>query len=146
MIKGKSDSKEALAMEGEKTVGINGQADPNIKKESPKSSETPKPSEEPVAPKVENKFPAHDINAAMESQLPQYSEEIAKKVVNVYFEETKKVYLTFDDGPSRVTDDILDILDRYNVKATFFVLGANVDAKPELVKRAYDSGHFIASH
>ena len=79
-------------------------------------------------------------------QLPQYSEEIAKKVVNVYFEETKKVYLTFDDGPSRVTDDILDILDRYNVKATFFVLGANVDAKPELVKRAYDSGHFIASH
>ena len=146
MIKGKSDSKEALAMEGEKTVGINGQADPNIKKESPKSSETPKPSEEPVAPKVENKFPAHDINAAMESQLPQYSDEIAKKVVDVYFEETKKVYLTFDDGPSGRTQEILEILDKYDIKATFFVLGANVEKNPETTKRIYDSGHFIASH
>ena len=38
-------------------------------------------------------------------------------------EEIHKVYLTFDDGPSIYTNDILDILDSYNVKATFFVVG-----------------------
>lgn len=92
------------------------------------------------------KFPQHDFAAAMDSQLPQYSDEIAKKVVDVYFEEANKIYLTFDDGPSRVTGDVLDILKKYNVKATFFVLGTNVESRPELVKRAYDEGHFIASH
>lgn len=149
MIKGKSDRENALAMEGEKTVGINGQVDPNVK-ESSEASETPnvpEVSEELVTtPKVEDKFPPHDINAAMESQLPQYSDEIAKKVVDVYFEETKKVYLTFDDGPSGRTQEILDILDKYDVKATFFVLGNNVERNPETTKRIYDSGHFIASH
>lgn len=112
----------------------------------PEKTEVPENTTKPQQMTQSMVFPKHDFSVAMESQLPQYSEEIAKKVVNVYFEETKKVYLTFDDGPSRVTDDILDILDKYNVKATFFVLGSNVDAKPELVKRAYDSGHFIASH
>lgn len=149
MIKVKSDNENALAMDGEKTVGIKGQADPNVK-ESPKTSELPDvpkvPEESAVIPKVEDKFPQHDINAVMESQLPQYSDEIAKKVVDVYFEETKKVYLTFDDGPSGRTQEILDILDKYDVKATFFVLGANVERNPETTKRIYDSGHFIASH
>ena len=93
-----------------------------------------------------NEFPKHNFSLAMESQLPQYSEKIAQKVVNVYYEKAKKVYLTFDDGPSRITSEVLDILDKYNVKATFFVLGSNVEARPELVKRAYESGHFIASH
>ena len=73
-------------------------------------------------------------------------DQLVTGVVSEHGVQDYRAYLTFDDGPSRVTDDILDILDRYNVKATFFVLGANVDAKPELVKRAYDSGHFIASH
>ena len=88
----------------------------------------------------------YDVNAAIDSQLPQYSDEIAQNVVNVYFEKTKKVYLTFDDGPSARTPEVLDILNKYGVKATFFVLGSNVDQKPELVKREYDEGHFIAIH
>ena len=128
---------------GSKTVGKTNSPTGEV---VPEKAEVPEMTSKPQQMTQNVAFPKHDFSAAMESQLPQYSEEIAKKVVNVYFEETKKVYLTFDDGPSRVTDDILDILDRYNVKATFFVLGANVDAKPELVKRAYDSGHFIASH
>ena len=57
-----------------------------------------------------------------------------------------KVYLTFDDGPSIYTDEILDILDRYHVKATFFVVGKHVKEHPELVKREYDEGHYIANH
>ena len=59
---------------------------------------------------------------------------------------TKKVYLTFDDGPGPYTEKLLDILDRYNVKATFFVLGSNAERYPEIVKRAYQEGHYIANH
>ncbi len=121
---------------------------PEVQEQPEKQSEE-QPEETPEvspSPQVMSKFPKHDINAAMESQLPQYSDEIAKKVVNVYFEKTKKVYLTFDDGPSARTPEILDILKKYNVKATFFVLGSNVEARPELVKRAYEEGHFIAIH
>lgn len=51
------------------------------------------------------------------------------------------IYLTFDDGPSYLTNEILDILDREGVKATFFVCGAN-----ESTKRAYNSGHTIGLH
>ena len=54
--------------------------------------------------------------------------------------------LTFDDGPSQYTDELLDILDEYDIKATFCVMGAHVEKYPEVVKRAYESGHHIASH
>lgn len=119
---------------------------PEVQKQQSEEEMPEETSEVSPSPQTTSKFPKHDINAAMESQLPQYSDEIAKKVVNVYFEKTKKVYLTFDDGPSARTPEILDILKKYNVKATFFVLGSNVEARPELVKRAYDEGHFIAIH
>ena len=59
----------------------------------------------------------------------------------------KVVYLTFDDGPSsKVTPKILDILKKENIKATFFVVGKHVKEHPEIVKRAYNEGHFIANH
>ena len=55
-------------------------------------------------------------------------------------------YLTFDDGPSPVTESILDILKQEKVKATFFVLGSNIDYRKEMVKRMYDEGHYVANH
>lgn len=59
----------------------------------------------------------------------------------------KKAYLTFDDGPtSKATGKILDILKEEDVKATFFVVGKHVKEHPELVKREYDEGHYIANH
>ena len=59
----------------------------------------------------------------------------------------KKAYLTFDDGPTvKATGKILDVLKESNVKATFFVVGKHVKEHPELVKRAYDEGHYIANH
>lgn len=59
----------------------------------------------------------------------------------------KIAFLTFDDGPSRnVTPKILDILKRYNVKATFFVLGQLADTNPDILKRIYKEGHSIANH
>ena len=57
------------------------------------------------------------------------------------------VYLTFDDGPvTEITPQILDTLKEYNVKATFFMLGSYAKRNPEIVKRAYDEGHTIATH
>lgn len=59
----------------------------------------------------------------------------------------KVVYLTFDDGPSaQVTDDILDILDYYGIKATFFVIGYKALNNPEVVKRIHAAGHAIGNH
>lgn len=63
------------------------------------------------------------------------NEELGKKVV----------YLTFDDGPSNNTEKILDILDQYGAKATFFVTGNN-RKRDDLIKRAYDEGHSIGLH
>lgn len=58
----------------------------------------------------------------------------------------RKVYLTFDDGPSIYTQDILDILARYEVKATFFVLGKESDADKEAMKRIVEEGHTLGIH
>ncbi|MDP4178165.1 MAG: polysaccharide deacetylase family protein [Bacillota bacterium] len=59
----------------------------------------------------------------------------------------KCVYLTFDDGPSKsVTPLILDTLKKYNVKATFFVIGSMAEQSPDLLKREHDEGHTIGNH
>jgi peptidoglycan/xylan/chitin deacetylase (PgdA/CDA1 family) len=90
--------------------------------------------------------------------LKQNTQEIAKNkqiltqegienLKQIYKAETKQVFLTFDDGPSKkVTIPILDLLKSKNIKATFFVLGSRVELYPEIIKRAYDEGHCIANH
>lgn len=73
--------------------------------------------------------------------------KIVERVSHIYNSDYKRVFLTFDDGPSKsVTIPILDILKQNNVKATFFVLGSNAERYPEIVKRAYQEGHYIANH
>lgn len=56
---------------------------------------------------------------------------------------SRVIYLTFDDGPGAYTGQLLDVLKKYNVKATFFVTGKGDDA---LIKREYDEGHKVALH
>ena len=56
------------------------------------------------------------------------------------------VALTFDDGPSKYTNRILDCLAKYNAKATFFVVGNSVSSYPDVVKRAYSMGMEIGNH
>ncbi|MGE5701527.1 MAG: exo-beta-N-acetylmuramidase NamZ domain-containing protein, partial [Clostridia bacterium] len=58
----------------------------------------------------------------------------------------KVAYLTFDDGPSPVTINILDILKKENVKATFFVVGRSVKGNEKIVKRAIAEGHVVGGH
>lgn len=58
--------------------------------------------------------------------------------------EGKTIYLTFDDGPSNYTNELLDVLKKYNVKATFFVVGYKCDTN--ILKRIVDEGHSIGLH
>jgi peptidoglycan/xylan/chitin deacetylase (PgdA/CDA1 family) len=61
--------------------------------------------------------------------------------------EQKVVALTFDDGPNEpYTSEILDILRKYNVKATFFMVGKNVAAYPDAAKKIVADGHAIGNH
>ncbi|WP_163651861.1 polysaccharide deacetylase family protein [Listeria sp. PSOL-1] len=59
----------------------------------------------------------------------------------------KKIALTFDDGPNpKTTPKVLELLKKYHVKATFFVLGKAAKAHPDLVKEEYEAGHEIGNH
>lgn len=58
----------------------------------------------------------------------------------------KKIYLTFDDGPSRNTNRILDILKEYDVKATFFVVGKTDEESIKAYQRIVSEGHTLAMH
>ena len=79
--------------------------------------------------------------------MPKRKNRILKIIHLIIFLTEKKVYLTFDDGPTtKVTPKILDILKKENIPATFFVVGKHVKENPNLVKRAFDEGHFIANH
>lgn len=63
------------------------------------------------------------------------------------YSEESIAYLTFDDGPDdKITPQILDILKREKVKATFFVLGNMVEQNPKVLKRIFDEGHAIGNH
>ena len=81
-----------------------------------------------------------------QAKLPKLTSVGEENMSNIYKSDTKRAFLTFDDGPSSVTNKILDTLKQENIKATFFVLGSNVEEKPELVKRMYEEGHFVANH
>jgi peptidoglycan/xylan/chitin deacetylase (PgdA/CDA1 family) len=75
---------------------------------------------------------------------------------NAYFQQTniyrsglqgtKTLALTFDDGPSSFTNELLDSLARNNVKATFFVVGSRVRHHPAIMDRMMREGHVIANH
>ena len=59
----------------------------------------------------------------------------------------KAVYLTFDDGPiPEVTPKVLAILDQYGVKATFFMVGENIDKHPDVFEMVVKGGHAIGNH
>ena len=81
-----------------------------------------------------------------QAKIPQLTELGKENIKNIYHSDTKRAFLTFDDGPSSITNTILDVLKQENVKATFFVLGSRVEVKTDVVKRIYDEGHYIANH
>lgn len=91
-------------------------------------------------------LPLHDFAYLKLALFPRPNPDAKSIIKNIYFSEEKQVYLTFDDGPTKVTNQILDVLKEYNVKATFFVLGKRVDQNPDILRRIFSEGHYIANH
>lgn len=81
-----------------------------------------------------------------QAKIPKLTDVGKENLKKIYNSETKRAFLTFDDGPSKNTNDILNILRDNNIKATFFVLGSQVEVFPETTNRIYNEGHFIANH
>lgn len=79
------------------------------------------------------------------SNIENASENTYYKKNNVD-EEKKIVYLTFDDGPSKNTELILDILKENNVHATFFIISPYIESHIKLIKKAYEEGNAIGNH
>ncbi len=67
-------------------------------------------------------------------------------VLSTNIDKEKIVYLTFDDGPSENSEQILDILEKYEIQATFFVVGPSYKLKNDLLKSINNKGHKIAIH
>ncbi|KAF2082579.1 polysaccharide deacetylase family protein [Flavobacterium sharifuzzamanii] len=61
-------------------------------------------------------------------------------------ETEKKIALTFDDGPCIYTLEVLDLLKKYNAKATFFCIGKNIESHPEILQKVIDEGHLVGNH
>ena len=102
------------------------------KENPPKADEaSEKPAKEPQSPVVDGKLKEYETKF----------EDIYKK------DGIKTAFLTFDDGPSKkVTPQVLDILKEYDIKATFFVVGNQVQNNQAILKRTYEEGHSIALH
>ena len=67
--------------------------------------------------------------------------------ISAHANEKKIIYLTFDDGPAgKVTEDILDILKKDSVPATFFLIGNQIKGQEDLVKRMFNEGHSLGLH
>lgn len=81
-----------------------------------------------------------------QAKIPKLTEQGKENIKNIYHTDKKVAYLTFDDGPSNNTHQILDILKQNSIKATFFVLGSQVEIFPETTNRIYNEGHYIANH
>ncbi len=94
-------------------------------------------------PKQEASLPEDEIKPVM---APPLEVEKPEEVTAQEPEAKHKVYLTFDDGPSKNTEKILDILDEYGVKATFFVVGKEEEIAQERLRMIYERGHTIGMH
>lgn len=103
-------------------------------------SETASTKKVPIKSKVEA--------ASSPIPLPQEENDMINIIAASRQQGTnKRCYLTFDDGPSvSVTGEILEILAKYNIKATFFEVGQNITNYPDITKRVYDEGHLVANH
>jgi len=66
--------------------------------------------------------------------------------VNPSSDSKKQIALTFDDGPGKYTQELLDGLRERDVKTSFFLMGSKVEKHPELIKQMYDDGHLIGCH
>lgn len=94
---------------------------------------------------IETEDTSDEAAKAEELDRSDFAVQPGREVGTTEQSDEKVVYLTLDDGPSQNTQKVLDILDKYNAKATFFVTGAMPEYK-DMIKVAYDKGHTIGMH
>lgn len=80
-------------------------------------------------------------------RAPKYLKPISNQLIWDIEPTDKEVFLTFDDGPHpTITPWVLNELKRFNMKATFFLVGENAQKYPEVVKQIIEEGHHIGNH
>ncbi|WP_196885559.1 polysaccharide deacetylase family protein [Aureivirga sp. CE67] len=80
-------------------------------------------------------------------KTPNFLQFLGNKLIWSFYTSSKKIYLTFDDGPTpKITEWVLQTLKKYDAKATFFCLGKNVDANPEIYNQILSEGHAVGNH
>ena len=95
---------------------------------------------------------AEEMDSSSEDDSDTGGSSTSDSYPNLYAEgcspkdSEKIVYLTFDDGPSNLTPQVLDLLDRYNAKATFFVVCKNNEEYAEYLSEIVERGHTLALH
>ncbi len=116
--------------------------------ETPSASPSPSASQEPEEEEPSVPATATPGEDGFLTHLPKSGDEDFAAKYNIVYNRNghKCAYLTFDDGPSTLTPKILDLLKKYDIKATFFVLGSQAEKYPDILKRASDEGHMIANH
>lgn len=113
------------------------------------SSETSKNNSEqslPIDSENEKEQDKEEDTIAPEAETNENEEVVEELEKSIADETGKVVYLTFDDGPSSVSDEILDTLDQFNAKATFFMLEPAMKQYPGAVKRTVKDGHAVGLH
>ena len=80
-------------------------------------------------------------------RIPKFVQHFFPNILWSFPDEKNAIFLTFDDGPHEIfTPQILDILDRYSAKATFFLLGESIRGNEKIIRRTHESGHAIGIH
>ncbi len=131
LAEGMGDEKPLLSGEQDNTDG-----DQNSELASAEDAEGAQPSEETQTQEVVAGNPDEKSEVILENAETE-SEE---------WDGIRRVYLTFDDGPSATTNEILDILDEYGVKGTFFVTGKEGEKYADVYRRIIDDGHTLGMH
>ena len=83
----------------------------------------------------------------MFTKVPNFIQRFFPNIIWKKRTDEKKIWLTFDDGPEEeVTEFILETLKKLNIKASFFLIGKNIQAFPELTKAIIKEGHVVGNH
>ena len=83
----------------------------------------------------------------MFTKVPNFIQRFFPNIIWKKTTNKKKIWLTFDDGPEeKVTEFILETLKKLNIKASFFLIGKNIQEFPELTKKIIKEGHIIGNH
>ena len=111
-------------------------------------SEAEAPTASPEAEPTSNPSSAQTTDHAADPTTPGHAASSAPRraPARAHAPGRKVVYLTIDDGPGEATPQVLDILARHGVAATFFVIGEHVAEHPQMLERIRDEGHLVGNH